>query len=58
MDYLYAQLDGNNVCVGTSQLSGEVIKDNMIRLTETEFLSGLMGKKYENGIWSDADANL
>lgn len=57
MDYLYAQLDENNICTGLSQLSGEVIKDNMIRLTEDEFLNdNLLGKWYNNGVWSDVNA--
>ena len=56
MDYLYAQLDENNVCVGLSQLSGEVLRSNMIHLTEDEFINGnLLGKRYLNGVWSGGD---
>ncbi len=56
MDYLYAQLDENNVCVGLSQLSGEVIRPNMIRLNENEFINGdLFGKQYVNGEWLTID---
>lgn len=56
MNYLYAQLDENNICVGLSQLSGEVIKPNMIRLNEDEFINtDLLGKHYINGEWLTPD---
>lgn len=49
--YCYAQLSEENICVGVSQLSGEVIADNMIPL---EFYdSSLIGKRYQNGLWED-----
>ena len=49
--YCYAQLNEENICVGVSQLSGEVIADNMIPL---EFYdSSLIGKRYQNGLWED-----
>lgn len=54
MDYLYAQLDENNICVGLSQLSGEVIRPYMVRLNEDEFANGdLLGRVFENGVWMD-----
>lgn len=45
----YAQLDENNICVGVSDLSGEIIADNMIRIEEMN--TDLTGKKYNNGNW-------
>lgn len=47
--YFYAQLDEENVCCGVSQLSGEVIADNMVRLYSMD--TTVIGKKYEDGEW-------
>ena len=47
--YIYAQLNENNICVGVSQLTGEVIASNMILLEEYDTSIG--GKKYEDGKW-------
>lgn len=46
---IYAQLDMNNVCVGLSQLSGEVQAPNMLQIEHYD--TTLVGKKYENGVW-------
>lgn len=46
---IYAQLDMNNICVGLSQLSGEVQAANMLQIEHYD--TTLMGKKYENGVW-------
>lgn len=46
----YAQLNENKVCIGISQLSGEVIQDNMIEIPSAD--AGCLWKKYENGAWS------
>lgn len=46
----YAQLNENKICIGISQLSGEVIQDNMIELPS--FDSSYMWKKYDNSSWS------
>lgn len=46
---IYAQLDNNNVCIGISQLSGEVQKDNMLQIENYDVT--ILGKKYENGKW-------
>lgn len=46
----YAQLNENNICIAISQLSGTVIKDNMIEIPS--FDSSYEWKKYENGQWS------
>ena len=52
MAYYYAQLDEDNVCVGLSQLSGEVDLPDMIEMSEAEHESGgILGRKYENGEW-------
>ena len=47
--YYYAQLDETGLCVGLSDLSGEVTADNMILLESYDFT--ILGKKYENGVW-------
>lgn len=49
MENIYAQLNDENVCIGLSQLTGEVNKSYMIRLAEYDI--NLLGKKYENGEW-------
>ena len=46
----YAQLNENNICTGVSQLSGEVLQENMIEIPSAD--SALLWKKYENGAWS------
>ena len=51
MDYLYAQMDENNVCIGISQLSGEVMAENMIALSDNEFSINKLLCRYENGSW-------
>ncbi|OFV69245.1 hypothetical protein [Acetobacterium wieringae] len=48
--YFYAQLNENKVCIGISQLSGEVIQDNLIEIPSAD--SGYLWKKFENGAWS------
>lgn len=49
--FYYAQLDENNICMGKSQLTGEVQQDNMIKLISGE--EDVISKKYENGKWSE-----
>lgn len=51
--FIYAQLDSENYCVGISQLSGEVIQDNLIRLEE--FDTSFMDRLYdtENQVWTN-----
>ncbi|MBU3098756.1 MULTISPECIES: hypothetical protein [Clostridium] len=46
----YATLNENKICTGISQLSGEVIQDDMIEITSAD--ASYMWKKYENGKWS------
>lgn len=46
----YAQLNENNICIGISQLSGEVIQDNMIEIQS--FDNDKLWRKYENKAWS------
>lgn len=46
---IYAQLDSNNICIGISQLSGEIQKDNMLQIESYDVT--ILGKKYENGKW-------
>ncbi len=47
----YAQLNENNICIGISQLSGEIIHDNMIPIIE--FSEYYIWRKYENGEWGE-----
>lgn len=45
----FAQLNDENICVGISDLSGEVVSKNMIKIDEFDVT--LLGKKYNNGSW-------
>jgi len=47
--FFYAQLDENNICIGISALSNEIDNDRMIQISEEQYSSLLLGKKYENG---------
>lgn len=51
--FYYAQLDAEHFCVGLSQLSGEVIAEDMIRIDTYDI--NLLGLKYdvEAGEWTD-----
>lgn len=49
--FYYAQIDENNICIGVSQLSGEVNVPNMISVDSLD--GRLMGKRYHNGGWED-----
>ena len=46
----YAQLNENNICIGISQLTGEVIQSNMVEIPS--FDNDKLWRKYENGAWS------
>lgn len=48
--YKYAQIDSENICFAVSYLSGEIIADDMIRLSAED---EPLGKKYNNGIWEE-----
>jgi len=50
MPKYYAQLNENNICVGVSQLSGEVNAPNMIPIPSLN--TDYLWRKYENGSWS------
>lgn len=52
-NYYYAQLDTEFFCVGLSQLSGEVVQEDMIRIQEYDM--SLLGRKYDvvNGQWTN-----
>lgn len=45
----YATIDENNICYGISQLSGEVIADNMIELSSYD--TTLLGKMWIGSEW-------
>lgn len=47
---IYAQLNANNICIGISQLSGEVQGTNMIPIESMD--TDYIWRKYENGEWS------
>jgi len=46
----YAQLNENNICIGISQLSGEVIQSSMVEIQS--FDNDKLWRKYENKAWS------
>ena len=45
----YAQLNEENICVGISQLPGEVIADDMIQIDSYD--TSLLRKIWQNGEW-------
>ena len=49
--YIYAQIDENNICVGISELSGEIIENSMIPLDKYDL--SILDKKYNNGEWEE-----
>lgn len=55
----YAQLNAGNICEGVSQLSGEVIADNMIAITLEQYNSeSVLGQQYNASTqtWSPGPA--
>lgn len=46
----YAQLNENNICIGVSQLSGEVNQPDMVPIDSIN--TDYIWRKYENGQWS------
>ena len=48
--YKYAQINSENICFAVSYLSGEVIANDMIRLSAED---EPLGKKYNNGTWEE-----
>lgn len=50
---IYAQINEENICVGVSQLSGEV--DSPLLIPIAEFDSSVIGKKYNNGVWEEVE---
>ena len=46
----YAQLNDDNVCIGVSQLSGDV-DGNVVLLDHYDV--SIINKKYNNGVWED-----
>jgi hypothetical protein len=53
MEYIYAQLNNENICIGLSQLSGEVSSENLIKLESYD--ASLLGKKYHDGGWLEVE---
>ena len=50
---IFAQLDDEKVCFAISDLSEEVVSDNMIKIDK--FDTTLLGKKYNNGSWETVE---
>ncbi len=48
--FIYAQLDKNNICIGVSQLAGEVIDPKLIPIDIAD--PDKIWRKYGNGQWS------
>ncbi len=53
MGRFYAQLNEENICIGVSQLSGVVSNPLMIALSNMD--TSLVGKKYNSGLWEEAE---
>lgn len=54
MFFHYAQTNHADIVVSVSQLSGEVVADNMIPITQAEYLQGtILGMRYirNTGQW-------
>lgn len=51
--FIYAELNENNICKAVSELSGEVVKDTMIRIDLYD--ETLLGKIYDNGNWIEVE---
>lgn len=51
--FLYAQLNNNGYCVSVSDLSGEIIDEKMIPITDFDY--SYLGRKYDitNKSWTD-----
>lgn len=49
MEYIYAQIDKNNVCYSVSRLAGQIVQENMILLEEYD--TSILGKQYVAGEW-------
>lgn len=47
---IYAQLNENNICIGVSQLSGEVSAPDMVEIPNLD--TNYIWRKYDNGVWS------
>lgn len=49
MNFYYALINANNVCDGISQLSGEVVADNMVAISFEQYDAGsVLGKQYNS----------
>ena len=50
-EFFYAQINKENICVGISSLSGEVIDESLIEIENYDL--SILGKKYNNGVWEE-----
>ena len=48
--YVYAQLNENGICIGVSQLSGQVQAANMVLIESLD--TDKIWRKYDNSQWS------
>lgn len=53
MEFYYAQLNEENICIGVSQLSGKKTENYMIELDSYD--TSLLDKKYVNGVWEEVE---
>ncbi len=53
---IYAQLNKENICIGISELSGEIEEDSMILLESYDI--SILGKKYNNENWEEIKKEL
>ena len=51
MEFIYAQLNEDLVCIGISILSDEVNSDTLVKLEMLD--ESCIGRKYEDGEWSE-----
>ena len=57
MQYHYAQVDGNNICIGTSDLCGPVDAPHMIPRDQGD--TSMLGKLWNGSTWEDVpDPNV
>lgn len=51
MQHHYAQIDADGICVGESQLAGEVESPNLVPIPQAD--GSYLGRRWQNGAWHD-----
>ena len=51
IEFFYAQINEESICVGISSLAGQVTDESLIEIESYDL--SILGKKYNNGIWED-----